>query len=123
MACFLAPMVSAIIFSVIQRVSRSIAERLKLWILNTLLWGGVVLLALEHAWHGEIVPWPPFLTAMTNPVDIPLMFHEIATVGTAMTAATVAVWGIILAVSYSMQKLAAARTAEILRKMLTTVKT
>ncbi|MEM1514638.1 MAG: hypothetical protein QXT26_05390 [Thermoproteota archaeon] len=123
MACFLAPMVLAIIFSVIQKVSRSAAERLKLWILNTLLWGGAVLLALEHAWHGELVPWPPFLTAMTNPIDMPVMFYEIATIGTAMTAVTVAVWGIILTLSYFMPKIVAAKVASILGKMHTITKT
>ncbi|MEM0217058.1 MAG: hypothetical protein QW612_05920, partial [Candidatus Bathyarchaeia archaeon] len=63
MACFLVPMALAIITSIIQKTARSLAEKLKLWILNALLWGGVILLALEHVWHAEVVPWPPFLTA------------------------------------------------------------
>jgi hypothetical protein len=44
----------------------------------------VILLAFEHLWHGEIVPWPPFLTAMNNPADIAPMLHEIATIGIGM---------------------------------------
>ena len=36
------------------------------WLMN-MLWGGVILLAIEHMWHGEVVPFPPFLTAMNDP--------------------------------------------------------
>jgi len=49
MACFLVPMMLAIITPLIQKTARSLAERLRVWILNALLWG-VILLALEHAW-------------------------------------------------------------------------
>ncbi len=89
----------AIITTAIQRTAKRLAEKIKLSILNALLWGGVVLLALEHIWHGEVVPWPPFLTAMKNPADIPVMLHEMATTGTAMTIATVGVWLAILGIS------------------------
>ncbi|MBS7660203.1 hypothetical protein KEJ28_05960, partial [Candidatus Bathyarchaeota archaeon] len=100
MACFLVPMALAIITSIVQKTARSLSEKLKLWVLNALLWGGVILLALEHVWHGEIVPWPPFLTAMVNPADIPVMLHEMATVGSAMSIAVVATWGTILTISH-----------------------
>jgi len=32
------------------------------WLTN-MLWGGSLLLAFEHVWHGEETPWFPFLTA------------------------------------------------------------
>lgn len=99
MACFLVPMVLAILMSALQKASRSLAERLKLALLNMMLWGGTVLLAIEHMWHGEVVPWPPFLTAMANPVNVPMMVSEMLTVGTTISLVTVAVWGIILAVN------------------------
>ena len=41
----------------------------KLKWLSYMLWGGVVLLAFEHVWHGEVVPWFPFLTAMNDRCD------------------------------------------------------
>lgn len=104
MACFIVPMVLAIITSLIQKVARNLAGKIKLWILNALLWGGVVLLAVEHAWHGEIVPWPPFLTAMTNPINIPTMLHEMLTIGATMSITTLAIWGVVLAVSHYMQR-------------------
>ncbi len=61
------------------------------WLMN-MLWGGVALLAVEHMWHGEVVPFPPFLTAMNNPADIPEMLHEMATVGVGMAALVTVVW-------------------------------
>lgn len=106
MACFLVPMALAIVTSAAQKkASKDLAKKLKLWILNALLWGGVILLALEHIWHGEVTLWPPFLTAMANPVDIPVMLHEMATIGTAMSVAIVGTWGGILAISNLVSKI------------------
>jgi len=71
----------------------------KLGWLNKLLWGGTILLALEHIWHGEVVPWPPFLTAMENPADVAPMLHEVATIGVAMAVVVTLVWGIIVLIA------------------------
>jgi len=71
----------------------------KLSWLNRLLWGGVLLLALEHIWHGEVVLWPPFLTAMNNPADIGPMLHEVATIGTGMAVFVTIVWLIMISIA------------------------
>ena len=55
-------------------------------ILAYLLWGGAFLLCYEHIWHGEVVPWFPFLTAASDPASAAEMLHEMATVGVAMAA-------------------------------------
>ncbi|WP_027398657.1 hypothetical protein [Anaerovorax odorimutans] len=68
----------------------------KLSWLTRLLWGGVLLLAIEHVWHGEVVPWPPFLTAMNNPADVGPMLHEMATFGTTMAILVTVVWYIMV---------------------------
>lgn len=99
MACFIAPLILAVITSIIQKTCKNLAEKLRLNILNALLWGGVILLTVEHIWHGEVVPWPPFLTAMKTPAEISVMLHEIATLGSAMSMATILVWTGILGVS------------------------
>lgn len=70
----------------------------KLFWLADLLWGGILLLAFEHLWHGEIVPWPPFLSAMSSPEDTSAMLREMATVGVAMAGVVTAVWGVIVSV-------------------------
>lgn len=61
------------------------------WLMN-MLWGGVILLCVEHMWHGEVVPFPPFLTAMSDPSEIPVMLYEMATVGVAMCVMVTVVW-------------------------------
>jgi hypothetical protein len=89
----------------------SFAKKLK-WLSN-MLWGGTVLLALEHVWHGEITPWFPFLTAMSDPTDKAVMLHEIATVGVGMCVAITAVWAVMVLVSSAMEKKAlSAQTQE-----------
>lgn len=120
MACFLVPAAEAAAVSIAARIigkkegqAKPAAEgklpfsrKLK-WLTN-LLWGGSALLAFEHVWHGEVVPWFPFLTAAGNPADAAEMFHEMATVGVTMAVLVTAVWGVMLAVSAAMEK----RTAQ-----------
>jgi polyferredoxin len=100
MACFIVPGVEAIITTIIQKTSsKEKVEKLRLKWLNTLLWGGVVLLMFEHVWHGEVVPWPPFLTAMQNPADVSVMLHEMATTGVAMAVAVTITWIVLVVVA------------------------
>lgn len=127
MACFLVPMGVAIGTSVAQKAVEKREKKVgkekvekgglswsrRLSWLNKLLWGGVILLAIEHIWHGEVVPWPPFLTAMENPANIPVMLHEMATVGGAMTGAVTAVWAIMVMIAERREKaIAQERKAE-----------
>ena len=77
------------------------------WLMN-MLWGGVILLAVEHIWHGEVVPFPPFLTAMSDPTEIPVMLHEIGTVGVGMAVLVTAVWLVVTVVAdYAVKRRAA----------------
>ena len=76
----------------------------KLKWLRNMLWGGALLLAFEHLWHGEIVPWFPFLTAASDPADAAEMLHEMATVGVCMALLVTAVWLGMVAVSALLEK-------------------
>lgn len=76
----------------------------KLKWLNNMLWGGSALLMFEHIWHGEVVPYFPFLTAASNPEDAAEMLHEMATVGIAMAALVTLVWVGVVAVSSIIEK-------------------
>jgi hypothetical protein len=110
MACFVVPLGEAIVMTIVQKVvtkrekNSNVGKVNKVGLtwsqrlgwLNKMLWGGSILLAFEHLWHGEIVPWPPFLTAMKNPSDIAPMLHEVATFGTAMALTVTAIWGIMV---------------------------
>jgi len=95
-ACFIVPLTLGVIVAVLKRALLRIGEKLKLDILETLLLGGALILAAEHAWHGELVPWPPFLTAMSNPEEWSIAVHEIGTAGVVMTLAVASVWGAIV---------------------------
>ncbi len=113
MACFLVPAGEAMVTTVVQKVvenrekkaggERNSSTGLKwsqrLGWLNKLLWGGTILLALEHIWHGEVVPWPPFLTVIENPGYVAQMLHEMATVGVAMAVTVTVVWAIMVVVA------------------------
>jgi hypothetical protein len=69
------------------------------------LWGGSALLAFEHVWHGEVVPFFPFLTAAKEgPEAVSEMFGEMGTVGVSMAALITAVWLGMLLVAKLMQK-------------------
>ncbi len=109
MACFLVPTAEAIVTTAITKVEEkkeksapveksestgvakvSLARKLR-W-LNYLLFGGAILLAFEHLWHGEVVPYFPFLTAAANSEDTATMLHEMSTVGVSMALLITAVW-------------------------------
>ena len=89
MACFIAPMGLAIVSTLFRK---KIPEAMKISWLNIMLWGGVIMLAVEHIAHQEVVLYPPFLTAMQNPADIPMMLQEMATIGGTMTLAILFIW-------------------------------
>ena len=109
MACFLVSAAEAVVVTAMEKTEKKkelkeeqtgvnepkeikIPWSRKLKWLSYMLWGGAVLLLFEHVWHGEIVPWFPFLTAMSDPSDTAEMFHEMATVGVAMAVLITIVW-------------------------------
>ncbi len=121
MACFIVPAVEAVVVTAAYLAAKKSEQKIEApkladgnkfasdeskitwskrlgWLLG-LLWGGVLLLAFEHFWHGEVVPFAPFLTAMANPDDKAEMLHEMATVGVSMAVTVTAVWGVICAVA------------------------
>lgn len=121
MACFIVSAVEAAVVTLVEKtvekkepktedielgqtgaVKIPFSRKLK-WLRNMLL-GGVVLLAFEHVWHGEVVPWFPFLTAMSDPADAAEMFHEMATIGVGMAALITAAWACMCFVADSIMK-------------------
>ena len=78
MACFLVAAAVGIFTTVF---AKKIPEKYHIEWLNVMIWGGVLALLVEHVWHGEIVPWFPFLTAMGSPDDTAAMVTEMAQIG------------------------------------------
>ena len=86
----------------------------KLFWLADLLWGGVILLAFEHLWHGEVVPFFPFLTAATEgPEAVSEMLGEMASVGVLMAVLVTVVWIVMVAVTSAIEKRPAPQKAEV----------
>lgn len=81
---------------------RKLRRRLR-W-LSQMLWGGSALLAFEHLWHGEIVPWFPFLTAASDPESAGVMLHEMATAGVMMALLTTIAWGLMCLAASAIEK-------------------
>ncbi|MCR5178561.1 MAG: hypothetical protein K6C95_06215 [Lachnospiraceae bacterium] len=109
MACFIVPTAEAVIVTAVKKIERKkeaagaqshevqahedrvpLARKLT-WLAN-MLWGGAVLLAFEHIWHGEVTLWFPFLTAMNDAEEMATMLHEMATVGVSMAVLISIVW-------------------------------
>lgn len=124
MACFIVPAAEAVITTVAAKVIKSkekedtvklslsdgsveeatkIKFSTKLGWLNKLLWGGSVLLAFEHLWHGEVVPSFPFLTAVQTG-ETSEMLAEMGSAGVMMAVLVTAVWVGMLAVSSVIEK-------------------
>ena len=116
MACFVVPMAEAMVATAVSKVlikkeeqksmqeiedgfindtgsCRNGARQIKK--LSNFLWGGSGLLAFEHLWHGEIIPYFPFLTAANNPADLTKMLHEMSTVGVTMAVVVTLFWGVL----------------------------
>ena len=105
MACFLVPTTEAIVTTVLEKVlkQKNNTFSVKLGWLNKMLWGGSALLAFEHVWHGEVVPFFPFLTAVKDG-EASEMLHEMATAGVCMALLVTAAWGIMVGVVSWMEK-------------------
>ena len=119
MACFLVSAAEAVVVKVAEKAQENVEKKTeetasetrvhvpfsrKLKWLSYMLWGGVILLAFEHIWHGEVQPFFPFLTAMESSESMMEMFHEMATVGVAMALLITAVWGVICLVTSVLEK-------------------
>lgn len=100
MACFSAPSGAALITTTL---GKKADKKYRLSWLNAMLWGGSAMLAVEHVISGEIVPYPPFLTAMSNPADTAVMVKEIINIGGAMTIAIFTVWAILVWLSWNLK--------------------
>lgn len=123
MACFLIPGTEAVVSTAITKVlekkeqkktedtsSSNVSENKyslvhKLKWLNSMLWGGSALLAFEHVWHGEVVPYFPFLTAASSRNGLRDMIYEMGTVGVTMAMTVTVVWIAMVGISNAIERL------------------
>jgi hypothetical protein len=114
MACFVAPATVAVVTTIVRKVAQkregtaatqsaghsctkvSGKWTVRLGWLNTMLWGGTIMLVLDHILSGELTVRPPFLTALSAPLQTGAVLREILVTGGAMTAAVFVAWGIMI---------------------------
>ena len=95
MACFVVPLVQAIATSVLRKrgrkdgfVGRNLAS------LELMLWGGSVMLIVDHIINGELTWRFPFFTALGVEGGGAVMLREMLTVGVPMSLVLTAFWAV-----------------------------
>ena len=99
MSCFIVPLTQAIVTTAYRkRHQKSIespdASALKRHIpaLEKMLWGGSVMLVVDHIINGEITWRYPFFTALTETGGANVMLREMLTVGLPMSVILTLIW-------------------------------
>ena len=99
MACFIVPLVQAAAISLYRKlnakgISSPDASALKRNVpaLEKMLWGGSVMLIVDHIINGELTWRFPFFTALGKVGGGEVMFKEMLTVGVPMSVIVTACW-------------------------------
>ena len=93
MACFVVPLVQAVATSALRKwgkkdafIGRNIRS------LELMLWGGSVMLIVDHIINGELTWRFPFFTALGQTGGGEVMLREMLTVGVPMSLVITLVW-------------------------------
>ena len=115
MACFIVPLVQAVATSIYCKTAKNSISNPKsallkreLPALEKMLWGGSVMLIVDHIINGELTWKFPFFTALGVEGGGSVMLREMLTVGFPISIAVTAVWAIYVAVKASASKTAKA---------------
>ena len=100
MSCFIVPLTQAVVTSTIRKSNEKnnrsdhTAFVRHLPALEKMLWGGSVMLVVDHIINGELTWRFPFFTALEQAGGGAVMLREMLTVGVPMSLAITAVWAI-----------------------------
>ena len=99
MACFLIPLAQAVVTSAYRKFnSKSISEsagmKHHIPALEKMLWGGSVMLIVDHILSGELSWKFPFFTAFNEVGGAEVFFRELLGVGVPMSLAISVVWAV-----------------------------
>ena len=96
MACFIVPLTQAIATTAYRKLSGQsdtfVGRNLRT--LELMLWGGSVMLIVDHILNGELVWYWPFFTALEVEGGGAVMLREMLTVGVPISIAVTAVWAV-----------------------------
>ena len=93
MACFVVPLVQAVATSALRKWGKKdgfVGRNLKS--LELMLWGGSVMLIVDHILNGELTWRFPFFTALTAEGGASVFWGEILTVGVPMSVVLTLAW-------------------------------
>ena len=94
MCCFIVPLVEAIAATACRKAivqPRTVLGR-HLSDLEKMLWGGTLMLIVDHVINGELTWKFPFFTALNELEGAQVMLREILVVGVPMAAVLTAAW-------------------------------
>ena len=100
MCCFLVPLTEAIATSAYRQMNKKSIDNsdsaLKRHVpaLEKMLWGGSLMLIVDHAINGELSLSFPFFTALSAEGGFQIMLREMLTVGVPMALVLTAAWAI-----------------------------
>ena len=94
--CFLVPLTQAVATTIYRKTTKHqesfVGRNLKT--LELMLWGGSLMLIVDHIINGEVTYMYPFFTALETEGGGLVMLREMLTVGVPMSALVTAVWAI-----------------------------
>ena len=101
MACFLVPLAQAIATSIYRKCNeKSISDpsanafKHQVPALEKMLWGGTLMLVVDHIASGELTWRFPFFTALGQAGGWEIMWREMLAVGVPMALAVTGVWAV-----------------------------
>ena len=99
MSCFIVPLTQAIATSAYRKTHKNSIESAEVSVLKRnlpalekMLWGGSVMLIVDHIIKGEVTWRYPFFTALEEAGGLQVMLREMLTVGVPMSLVLTAVW-------------------------------
>ena len=101
MSCFVVPLVQAIATSAVRKLNAgkvtnpesSLLMR-NIPALEKMLWGGTIMLIVDHIINGELTWRFPFFTALNEVGGWDIMLREMLTVGVPMSLVITAAWAV-----------------------------
>ena len=96
MACFIVPLTQAIATTIYRKhvatTGKDTFVTRNLKTLEQMLWGGSLMLVLDHIINGEVTWMYPFFTALETEGGGMVMLREMLTVGVPMSVLVTVVW-------------------------------
>ena len=97
MSCFIVPLVQAVATTAYRKAHvnpfKSVLGK-EIPSLEKMLWGGTVMLIVDHVINGELTWRFPFFTALNEAGGLGTMLHEMLTVGLPISLVLTAVWSV-----------------------------